>query len=1065
MYGSSKPNYVAFALLLVVLMTLVVLIIPMRPSNWERLSKKEVPTDTISTIIEDTIPLDPTPVLDTFSAVLDTVAIDSTGAIIAVEDSIAIADTPSITVVPPTIIKEEPLPQKAEEKVVVVPQADFESSGLGKLLLTVLMLLILGYAVFRLVTRRWEYKEEQALNAKFNMKRPVARASYNPSGDWAFDVIEPQTSTTSTQKTKKIDKKAKVDTSTLKTSQPIQTKTQTAKTQTTTKQATKPVIPSWIKELVLTPFIIIKGILLGIVTMFLSIAGLFSQRASIWKSGIVSHIDLYGIDVPSTITLVLFAWVQYLMFPTFPFHGAVLVGLMIFPVVYIPLYTLPTLYRFWQRAEGSLGMWFSAILWNIVLIFTLIIYGLMKLLEGQEDTGGSGNLWIGVAVLAGLYLVRRWYKGRQVKAAAAAQIAKTIDPALLAQQEEERKAKQAKFVGQLKLLVSIVIGGALLVFMFDDSLTQKLGLDEEIRNMVMGGVLLFVVLTIAYFSSNGNKNTKTTIDLDASDDFLDEDVLVEEDFVEPEDLVVADEKIQTIQFIDPAVFDEPEWWLNVDLERLGMIDMSYKDLDEDHPFMPYLMDCINLKVLYLNGNNFEAIPFEVFELEALNVLELKDNKIAEIHTDIEFLEELKILELEDNKITELPVELQSAANLKLLALNNNPISLKNIDAFKVARPDVQVEHNSKAVQKALDTKVEELKKDGTNAKDLTKIKRLLKKKLANPNLVHHINELYHEGISTLPNSIFEQFNNLRGIHLQGNMFKQIPNVLYKLPVLRNLYLDNNQITRIPDEIIAFQELRTLSLNKNSLAKVSMNITKLPNLRRLYMEYAELQEFPVWATQIQELKELDLCGNNIKKIPYQITELKNLEELNISFANMIEIPDYLCSMPLQVLNWAGNGLTKFPENFTNLISLRELNISHNPDLKLDGTVLKELPFLRVLRLGGMEFNWIPKFIPEIKGLSALWLNDNNISKLPYNFDELKQLKTLSLSRNQFTELPESISLLSELKELYLDHNQLTALPESIKNLKKLQRLSIQNNLLTLSAKRDLQKWLPNTRIDY
>lgn len=1132
MYRPSKPNYLAFALTLGVLIFLVVLIIPMRPSNLEYLASQE-PKDTITTVVEDTTAVEPILELDTIEK------IDSTTVVIPTIDSLDIDTAVAPVVVVPKEIKPIETPPKTENKTTTAPKEEAKiEPALGSILLTIFMVLILAYAVFRIITKRWEYQEEQKLMAQMKLDSPMQTASYDPS-DWGFDFANAHnasdnepilTNRVSDEKTKKTKENTPPKDKELEAKKIAKSSVNTAATTNLIASTSPKRMPLWLKDLLFSPFIIAFSIVLGVLAGLFRLLSLFANREATKLSvaKITKYIDLYAIDIPSTLTLVLFAWVQYLMFPAFPFHSDVLSGLILLPIVYLPLYTLPAFYRIWKREEGDLGMWATAILWNLGLAITLLIYGLMQMMEGQESGGDNTNLYIGLGALAVLlygsrvlkikssplgmwatvilcnlvfamtflintlvqmtegqesgrdstnlyiglgvfwvfFVGKSWYKDRQGKSEDNGEtieeetgltvveikegVAESIEEENLV--EPSNIIKPKKTASPIKWILGIGLGAAALVFLFDENL---FGLDEELNSGLQGGLLILIVMIIAFFASNGNKK-RTNLAVALEEEDIDVDINKEEE------KTTASEKIKTLQQIDPALFLEPEWWLNVDLSRLGMIDMSNQNLDENHPFMPYLMDCVNLKTLYLNDNNFEEIPFEVFELVQLKVLELKNNNIPEIHSDIEFMEGLNILDLSNNELIDLPKELTELTTLKLLAINDNPITKTAIDAFQATCPKLVIEHNAE-IKEELDELSQE---EQISTKDLIKIKRLLKKKLKNPSRVTYVSELFQQDLTTLPLDILKEFSNLSGIYLVGNQFTEIPSALYQLPNLKNVYLGDNQITEIPDQITEIKELKTLSLSNNPLAKVSMNITKLPKLRQLYLDYTQLKSFPMWVTQIPTLKELSLYGNHIKKLPEEITKLKQLEDLDLGFANMLEIPDFLCTMDsIQVLNWAGNGLEQLPERFDRLLNLRELNLSHNPNLQLDEHLLKQFPYLKILHLGAMGYDLLPRFMTNLTFLDSLWLNDNKLTNLPYDFDNLTKLKTLSLSRNYFKDLPENIGNFSGLENLYLDDNQLEVLPDSMKRLTKLKKLSLKNNALSLSTKRDLQRWLPNTQIDY
>ena len=102
------------------------------------------------------------------------------------------------------------------------------------------------------------------------------------------------------------------------------------------------------------------------------------------------------------------------------------------------------------------------------------------------------------------------------------------------------------------------------------------------------------------------------------------------------------------------------------------------------------------------------------------------------------------------------------------------------------------------------------------------------------------------------------------------------------------------------------------------------------------------------------------------------------------------------------------------------------------------------------------DYLPYVLPLLElligeAVTALYLDDNQLTKLPKSIGNLSKLKVLSLDNNQLTKLPKSIGNLSELQELHLYRNKLTALPESIGNLGNLKELWLDNNKLTMLPK--------------
>ena len=72
----------------------------------------------------------------------------------------------------------------------------------------------------------------------------------------------------------------------------------------------------------------------------------------------------------------------------------------------------------------------------------------------------------------------------------------------------------------------------------------------------------------------------------------------------------------------------------------------------------------------------------------------------------------------------------------------------------------------------------------------------------------------------------------------------------------------------------------------------------------------------------------------------------------------------------------------------------------------------------------------------------------LAKIPEEVFELKQITTLNLNGNQIDKIPESIGYLTNLTHLYLKYNKLENLPESIGNLSNLTNINLNANPLTV-----------------
>lgn len=84
--------------------------------------------------------------------------------------------------------------------------------------------------------------------------------------------------------------------------------------------------------------------------------------------------------------------------------------------------------------------------------------------------------------------------------------------------------------------------------------------------------------------------------------------------------------------------------------------------------------------------------------------------------------------------------------------------------------------------------------------------------------------------------------------------------------------------------------------------------------------------------------------------------------------------------------------------------------------------------------------------ELRFLTCLFLNNNNLSRLPVEVARLKLLVHLDLSCNKLRSLPSELGDMIQLRELLLNNNSLRSLPYELGRLFLLQTLGLSGNPL-------------------
>ena len=150
--------------------------------------------------------------------------------------------------------------------------------------------------------------------------------------------------------------------------------------------------------------------------------------------------------------------------------------------------------------------------------------------------------------------------------------------------------------------------------------------------------------------------------------------------------------------------------------------------------------------------------------------------------------------------------------------------------------------------------------------------------------------------------------------------------------------------------------------------------------------------------------------------------------------------------LKVLKLQGLDLDWVPEEIGRLTLLKNLDISDNAITSVPST-FGHLSALMYLRVRG---NRIAKLPSELGELSALWnleLSETSLSSVPPFIGRLTGLKDIGLGVNWISFIPSFVGRLTNLENLYLRTNLLEYLPEEMRRLNKLHFLDLQNNSLS------------------
>ncbi|XP_077306620.1 leucine-rich repeat-containing protein 7 isoform X4 [Lithobates pipiens] len=355
-----------------------------------------------------------------------------------------------------------------------------------------------------------------------------------------------------------------------------------------------------------------------------------------------------------------------------------------------------------------------------------------------------------------------------------------------------------------------------------------------------------------------------------------------------------------------------------------------------------------LEELYLDANQIEELPKQLFSCQALKKLSIPDNDLSNLPATISSLVNLKELDISKNGIQEFPDTIKCCKCLTIVEASVNPIS-KLPDGF-------------------------------TQLLNLTQL---------------YLNDAFLE---YLPAN-FGRLSKLRILELRENHLKTLPKSMSKLTQLERLDLGNNEFSELPEGLEQIQHLKELWIDNNSLQKLPGSIGKLKHLIYLDMSKNRIETIEMEISGCECLEDLLLSSNLLQHLPDSLGLLKKLTTLKIDDNQLVALPNTIGNLSLlEEFDCSCNELESLPPTTGYLHNLRTLAVDEN--------FLTELPReigncknVTVMSLRSNKLEFLPEEIGQMTKLRVLNLSDNRLKNLPFSFTKLKELAALWLSDNQ------------------------------------------------------------------
>ncbi|XP_068106053.1 erbin isoform X2 [Hyperolius riggenbachi] len=355
-----------------------------------------------------------------------------------------------------------------------------------------------------------------------------------------------------------------------------------------------------------------------------------------------------------------------------------------------------------------------------------------------------------------------------------------------------------------------------------------------------------------------------------------------------------------------------------------------------------------LEELYLDANQIEELPKQLFNCQSLHKLSLPDNDLTILPASIANLINLRELDVSKNGIQEFPENIKNCKVLTIVEASVNPIS-KLPDGFSQLLNLTQLYLNDAFL-------------DFLPAN----FGRLIKLQIL---------ELRENQLKMLPKTM-NRLTQLERLDLGSNEFTEVPEVLEQLSGLKEFWMDGNRLTYIPGFLGNLKHLTYLDLSKNNIEMVEDGISGCESLQDLLLSSNAIQQLPESIGALKKMTTLKVDENQLMYLPDSIGGLVSLEELDCSFNEIEALPSSIGQFS-QVRTFAAdhNFLTQLPPEIGNW--------KHATVLFLHSNKLESLP----------------EEMGDMQKLKVINLSDNKLKNLPFTFTRLQQLTAMWLSDNQ------------------------------------------------------------------
>ncbi|XP_061655251.1 erbin isoform X3 [Phyllopteryx taeniolatus] len=374
-----------------------------------------------------------------------------------------------------------------------------------------------------------------------------------------------------------------------------------------------------------------------------------------------------------------------------------------------------------------------------------------------------------------------------------------------------------------------------------------------------------------------------------------------------------------------------------------------------------------LQELFLDANQIEELPKQLFNCQLLQRLSMPDNDVTVLPPGVANLVNLRELDVSKNSIQEFPENIKNCKMLTIVEASVNPIS-KLPDGFTQLMSLSQLYLND-AFLEFLPASFGRLTKLQILELRENQLKML-------PKFYDPADVCVCVCVCACVRRSMQKLTQLERLDLGSNEFTEVPEVLEQLTGIKELWMDGNRLTFLPGMLGTLKQLLYLDVSKNNLEMVDEQICGCESLQDLLLSNNALTQLPGTIGSLKKLTALKVDENQLMELPDSIGGLTSLDELDCSF----------------------NEIEALPASIGQCAAMRTFAADHN--------FLSQLP----PEMG----NW--------KNATVLFLHSNKMESLPEEMGDMHKLKVINLSNNKLKNLPYSFTKLSQMTAMWLSENQ-------------------------------------------